>query len=171
MRSYPKWAAEAVWYEIFPDRFCRINSECPISASDLEGTTPWSLNGSNPWEIHPWTSNWYERQPYERLNGRPLKENILRRRFCGDINGIISKLGYLSDLGVNALYASCCSSEETIRFYRAMGFEPLTISSILRRLSCAIRSNWAKCSRPAAFFAAFSARSLASASLSCSRAS
>lgn len=31
---------------------------------------------------------------------------------------------YAKGLGADALYASCCSSEETIRFYRAMGFEP-----------------------------------------------
>jgi len=31
---------------------------------------------------------------------------------------------YAKSRGAAALYASCCSAEETIRFYSAMGFEP-----------------------------------------------
>ena len=31
---------------------------------------------------------------------------------------------YAVSRGAEALYASCCSAEETINFYRAMGFEP-----------------------------------------------
>ena len=31
---------------------------------------------------------------------------------------------YAKSRGAEALYASCCSTEETIRFYTAMGFEP-----------------------------------------------
>ena len=31
---------------------------------------------------------------------------------------------YAKSRGAAALYASCCSAEETIKFYRAMGFEP-----------------------------------------------
>ena len=31
---------------------------------------------------------------------------------------------YAKSRGAEALYASCCSAEETIRFYTAMGFEP-----------------------------------------------
>ena len=31
---------------------------------------------------------------------------------------------YAKKTGAEALYASCCSAEETIRFYMAMGFEP-----------------------------------------------
>ena len=32
--------------------------------------------------------------------------------------------GYAKSRGAEALYASCCSAEETICFYMAMGFEP-----------------------------------------------
>lgn len=31
---------------------------------------------------------------------------------------------YAESCGADALYASCCSAEETIRFYRATGFQP-----------------------------------------------
>ncbi len=122
MNDIPKWAAEAVWYQIFPDRFCRFNSSNPISAADLEGTTPWSLDRNDPWQIHPWDSDWYERQPYERENTKSLKTNILRRRYCGDISGIISKLDYLCDLGINALYINPLQFSPSLHKYDATDF-------------------------------------------------
>ncbi|MBO4244028.1 MAG: glycoside hydrolase family 13 protein [Bacteroidales bacterium] len=100
----PQWAKNAVWYQIFPERFCRANSNNPITASDIEGTTPFALNRKHPWQIHSWTSDWYETDECEKQNNAPLKTNMLRRRYCGDVNGIIQKLDYLQELGVNALY-------------------------------------------------------------------
>ena len=100
----PQWAKNAVWYQIFPERFCRANSNNPITASDIEGTTPFALNRKHPWQIHSWTSDWYETDESEKQNNAPLKTNMLRRRYCGDVNGIIQKLDYLQELGVNALY-------------------------------------------------------------------
>jgi len=122
MNDIPKWAAEAVWYQIFPDRFCRFNSNNPISAANLEGTTPWNLDRDDPWEIHPWTSDWYERQPYECANSKSLKTNILRRRYCGDVNGIISKLDYLQDLGINALYINPLQYSPSLHKYDGTDF-------------------------------------------------
>ncbi len=122
MSNLPIWAAEAVWYQIFPDRFCRFNIQNPITAADLEGTTPWNLSHSDPWEIHPWTSDWYERKPYEQANSKSLKTNILRRRYCGDINGIISKLDYLSDLGINALYINPMQYSPSLHKYDGTDF-------------------------------------------------
>lgn len=122
MANYPSWAAEVVWYQIFPDRFCRVNPENPISAENLLGTTPWNLDSDDAWQIHPWTSDWYARQPYEKENTKNLKTNILRRRYCGDINGIISKLGYLQDLGVTALYINPMQYSPSLHKYDGTNF-------------------------------------------------
>ncbi|MCQ2250080.1 MAG: glycoside hydrolase family 13 protein [Bacteroidales bacterium] len=122
MSNIPKWAAEAVWYQIFPDRFCRFCSDNPISAEHLEGTTPWNLDRHNPWQIHPWTSDWYEKQPYEKENTKSLKTNILRRRYCGDVRGIISKLDYLADLGINALYLNPLQYSPSLHKYDGTDF-------------------------------------------------
>lgn len=123
MNHFPKWAAEAVWYQIFPDRFCRSNFSNPISAADIEGTSPWDLSSSrHPWQIHPWTSDWYMRQPYECQNRKSLKTNILRRRYCGDIRGIISKLDYLRDLGVTAIYLNPIQYSPSLHKYDGTDF-------------------------------------------------
>lgn len=120
--QYPDWAADVVWYQIFPDRFCRANQRNPIQASNIKGTSPWNIDESSPWQIHPWTSDWHEMQPYERANGKGLKTNILRRRYCGDINGIISKIPYLKDLGVTALYLTPIQYSPSLHKYDGTNF-------------------------------------------------
>ncbi|MGE5498709.1 MAG: glycoside hydrolase family 13 protein [Syntrophothermus sp.] len=54
--------------------------------------------------MHPWTSDWYKLQPWEKKNGRDIWFNIQRRRYGGDLQGILDKLDYLQDLGVTAIY-------------------------------------------------------------------
>lgn len=65
----PQWVADAVFYQIFPDRFC--NGDAANDPADVSG--------------------WGQ---------APTRENF----FGGDLQGVISKLDYLQDLGVNAIY-------------------------------------------------------------------
>lgn len=45
-----------------------------------------------------------ELQPYEQQNGQSIWRNLVRRRYGGDLQGILDKLDYLQDLGITALY-------------------------------------------------------------------
>ncbi len=65
----PNWMADAIFYQIFPDRFC--NGE---KSNDPPGLAVWG----DP----------------------PTRENF----FGGDLQGILLRLKYLQNLGVNALY-------------------------------------------------------------------
>lgn len=98
----PHWAKQAIWYQIFPERFRNGDPHNDPTLADIHGAYPHDT--TSPWHIHPWTADWYELQPYERANGRDLEFNQQRRRYGGDLLGIIDKLDYLQDLGVNALY-------------------------------------------------------------------
>jgi cyclomaltodextrinase / maltogenic alpha-amylase / neopullulanase len=99
----PEWAKDAVWYQIFPERFrngdptndpTRQSLEFPI-----EGRVPAS------WEVTSWTSDWYARAGWETEKGDDFYEHgVFDRRFGGDLQGVIDKLDYLDSLGVNALY-------------------------------------------------------------------
>jgi glycosidase len=102
MDFYPEWAKNAVWYQIFPDRFRNGDPNNDPQLKDIKGS--WPHDHTSPWQVHPWTSDWYELQPYEKLNGKDIWFNIQRRRYGGDIKGIMDKLDYLQDLGVNAIY-------------------------------------------------------------------
>ena len=98
----PEWAKHAIWYQIFPERFRNGNPASNPTLKDIEGA--WPHDQTSPWQVHPWTADWYELQPYERQNGQNLVFNLLRRRYGGDLQGVIDKLEYLQDLGITAIY-------------------------------------------------------------------
>jgi len=100
--SVPQWAKTVVWYQIFPERFRNGDPNNDPKLEDIQGSYP--HDQTSPWQIHPWISDWYELQPYEKRNGKSIWFNIQRRRYGGDLQGILDKLDYLSDLGIGALY-------------------------------------------------------------------
>lgn len=97
----PDWAKHVVWYQIFPERFWNGD---PNNDPRLENlTNSWPHNHKEGWQIHPWTADWYRRLPYEN-HDENLWIALRRRRYGGDLQGILDRLDYLSDLGVTALY-------------------------------------------------------------------
>ena len=99
----PEWARHAVWYQILPERFA--------NGQPSDDPTPASLDGSlhagalpEGWRPHPWTSDWYALQPWERDTAKPLAATLADRRYGGDLGGILQRLPYLQELGVNAIY-------------------------------------------------------------------
>ncbi len=98
----PEWAKRVVWYQIFPERFRNGDPKNDPALDDLRGA--WPHDATSPWQLHPWTSDWYELQAYERQNGKDIWYNIQRRRYGGDLQGILDKLDYLRDLGIGAIY-------------------------------------------------------------------
>lgn len=81
----PAWFGSGVVYQIFPDRFCR-----------LETPDPAGMIG-NRWVHRDWT---------EGPEWRPDPDGEIRNRdfFGGSLKGITSKLDTLAELGVTALY-------------------------------------------------------------------
>jgi len=98
----PDWAKNAIWYQIFPDRFYNGDTSNDPTKESLWGVWPWEHQ--EWWEISPWTSDWYKLQPWEVANGKEYRYQFQIRRYGGDIQGIINKLDYLQDLGINAIY-------------------------------------------------------------------
>ena len=98
----PAWAKEVVWYQIFPERFRNGDKNNDPDLNSIKGA--WPHDDTSPWEVHPWTSDWYQLQNYEKKNGKDIWFNIQRRRYGGDLQGIIDKLDYLKDLGISAVY-------------------------------------------------------------------
>ena len=99
----PQWAKSAVWYQIFPDRFRNGDPGNDPTVADIAGADP--MDPPKQWRVHPWGSDWYQLQDYEKANGEPeLWKHMQRRRYGGDLQGIIDKLDYLQDLGINAIY-------------------------------------------------------------------
>ncbi|MBP9188974.1 MAG: glycoside hydrolase family 13 protein [Chitinophagales bacterium] len=98
----PEWAKSAVWYQIFPERFFNGDTLNDPTNADIIGAWPHDTSGE--WQVQSWTSDWYEMQPWEKESGHDIWWNMQKRRYGGDIQGIIDKLGYLDQLGITAIY-------------------------------------------------------------------
>ena len=99
--NVPEWAAEAVFYQIFPERFRNgdPNNDPTYELLEIGNNAPPS------WQISAWTDDWYERAAWEQEGGADFYENgVFNRRYGGDLQGVIDRLDYLKDLGINTLY-------------------------------------------------------------------
>ena len=80
----PAWACGAVQYQIFPDRFRNGDP-----TNDVQ-TGEYSYNHRHVRHIRDWNA--------------PVAEDDYRCFYGGDLSGILEKLDYLQDLGVEVLY-------------------------------------------------------------------
>lgn len=80
----PDWAKGAVFYQIFVDRFC--NGDTSNDVLDNE----YSYIGGGTVEVNEWNK-------YPSTMG-------VREFYGGDLRGVIKKLDYLQELGVEAIY-------------------------------------------------------------------
>ena len=88
------WTRGAIFYQIFPERFYNGNASNDPSP---DKSTPTA-------KAHRWTSNWYALSDEEKTYSPDFWQNIYRRRYGGDLQGILEKLDYLQSLGVTAIY-------------------------------------------------------------------
>jgi len=116
-RTYPAWVKNAIFYQIFPERFRNADPSNDPQIPDLKGS--WPHAEVTVWQVHPWTSDWYRLQPWEEQNGEGFGYNAQLRRYGGDIQGIIDKLDYLSDLGITALYLNPVFESPSLHKYDA----------------------------------------------------
>ncbi len=101
----PDWAKHAIWYQIFPDRFRNGDPS----------------NDRQP--VRPWTSEWFTPSPWEGQDGQTFyKFFVFDRQYGGDLAGIEEKLGYLKELGVNALYLNPVFQSESNHKYNATNY-------------------------------------------------
>ncbi|WP_439509718.1 glycoside hydrolase family 13 protein [Marinimicrobium koreense] len=117
----PSWAKEVVWYQVFPERFRDGDPSNNPEKKDLSGADPMPL--PDHWEVHPWGSDWYKLQPYERANGdEELWKHMLRRRYGGDLQGVIDKLDYIADMGFTAIYLNPVFDSPSLHKYDAASY-------------------------------------------------
>lgn len=121
----PQWAKKAVWYQIFPERFRNGDISNDPTVNDIKGADP--EKAPVEWRVHPWGSDWYKLQDYELANKKANNEtdistHLLRRRYGGDLQGVIDKLDYLADLGINAIYLNPVFDSPSLHKYDAASY-------------------------------------------------
>ncbi len=92
----PDWAKDAVWYQIYPERF--------RNGDPSNDPTRAEVTARREWRVSNWTNDWYQLQPGEAGGGRGFYSRVNDRRYGGDLQGVIDKLDYLAGLGINTIY-------------------------------------------------------------------
>lgn len=113
----PQWAKQAIWYQIFPERFRNGDRSNDPQQADLIGSWPHQV--AKGWHISNWTGDWYEMQPWEKEDGKGFYFHVQQRRYGGDLQGVIDKLDYIKELGVNALYLNPIFESPSLHKYDA----------------------------------------------------
>ncbi len=90
-----------MFYQLFPERFRNGDPANDPTRESLEFPDVVPAN----WKITPWTDEWYARADWEQQMGASFYEDgVFHRRYGGDLQGVIDKLDYLEDLGINTIY-------------------------------------------------------------------
>ena len=111
------WVADAVFYQIFPERFSNGDAANDPTRASLEEETPAS------WRLSPWTGDWYQRDAWEReLGGDFFEHGVFHRRYGGDLQGVIDRLDYLRNLGITAIYFNPVFHARSLHKYDGSSF-------------------------------------------------
>ena len=96
----PAWAREAIFYQIFPERFRNGDPKNDPTRDSLE----LPIRPGPDWRISSWTRDWYAQDDWEKAMGADFYKGVFDRRYGGDLQGVIEKLDYIAELGINAIY-------------------------------------------------------------------
>lgn len=117
----PDWAADAVVYEVFPDRFARS------AAADARALPDWAIRCD--WDTTPVIGSGPE-TPYQF--------------YGGDLDGIVERLDHVTDLGANAVYLTPVFPARSNHRYDAAAFDRIDPllggDAALRRLADALHA-------------------------------
>lgn len=123
----PQWAKEAVWYQIMVERFHNGDPSNDPTINDIQGTYPGYVPSN--WSITPWTQDWYKEDAYFAevdgkldFTGMPVTNfdaKTALRRYGGDLQGVLDKLDYLQNLGINAIYFNPINDAPSLHKYDA----------------------------------------------------
>lgn len=116
----PAWAADAVWYQIFPERFRNGDPRNDPTAAEVAPFTPGPMPAG--WGPTPWTWDWYRQEPWAAATGRDFYGTVQFRRYGGDMQGVLEKLDYLQQLGVTALYLNPVNDAPSLHKYDARNY-------------------------------------------------
>lgn len=111
--NVPDWAQNAIWYQIFPERF---RDGDPTNNPVAE-----RINAPEGWELTPWGSDWYAQAEWEKNMG-DIYRPVFYRRYGGDLQGVIDKLDYLQDLGVTAIWFNPIFDAVSLHKYDASAY-------------------------------------------------
>lgn len=101
----PTWVKEAVFYQIFPERFCNGNPDNDVKDAEYH------FDGHPTIQIKDWNTP-----------AKKYREAHCLDFYGGDLEGITQKIPYLKKLGVTALYINPIFYAATIHKYDCLDY-------------------------------------------------
>lgn len=117
----PAWSKDAIWYQIFVERFRNGDPSNDPRPKDMVGAYPGFIPDS--WSITDWGHDWYARESWQKdLKVEGFYPATQARRFGGDLQGVLDKVDYIQSLGVNAIYFNPLNDSPSLHKYDARNY-------------------------------------------------
>lgn len=118
LSAVPVWAKEAIWYQIFVERFRNGDSSNDPGPDDMAGSYPDRI--PSKWAITPWGHDWYSHEQWlDSVRGSDFNSKIQSRRYGGDLQGVLDRIDYIASLGVTAIYFNPLNDSPSLHKYDA----------------------------------------------------
>jgi len=112
----PEWSRNAIWYQVFVERFRNGDPSNDPKVGDIQGTYPDET--PEGWKITPWGQDWYKQDDWFANSTLPdTWNNLQARRYGGDLQGVLVQLDYLKSLGINAIYFNPLNDSPSLHKY------------------------------------------------------
>lgn len=116
--SVPEWSRNAIWYQIFVERFRNGDTLNDPAVADMKGGYP--DNYPSDWKITPWGHDWYAHEPWlDKIERGNFYSKIQARRYGGDLQGVLDKMDYIVSLGPNVIYFNPLNDSPSLHKYDA----------------------------------------------------
>jgi cyclomaltodextrinase len=122
----PEWSKQAIWYQIFIERFRDGNPGNNPTIQTCEKALFDAIPES--WTITPWNHDWYTQENWAKETGLDFNRTIQMRRYGGDLDGVLDKIPYLKKLGVNAIYFNPLNDAPSLHKYDARNYHHIDIT-------------------------------------------
>jgi len=123
----PAWAKQAIWYQIFVERF---NNGDKTNDQKIENTIVENMNIIPPkgWKTSEWTGDWFGKDEWMKGSDKSFSDLLQYRRYGGDLQGVLEKLDYLQELGINAIYLNPINDAPSLHKYDARHYHHVDIN-------------------------------------------
>ncbi len=122
----PAWSQDAVWYQIFVERFHNGDPSNDPTLATMKGS--WPHVQPEGWAVTPWTHDWYAQESWATDAKLPFYTAVQLRRYGGDLKGVIDKLPYLADLGITAIYLNPINDAPSLHKFDARHYHHIDVN-------------------------------------------
>lgn len=123
----PEWSKNVIWYQIFVERFNNGDSTNDPKPENIRTASDF-YPIPDDWSVTPWKHNWYEQEEWAKKISKNFYGTLQLRRFGGDLQGVLDKLDYLSDLGITAIYLNPINDAPSLHKYDARNYHHVDVN-------------------------------------------